>query len=62
MVEKFRVSAFQNFLRIENRLNVKKVMSKNVDVCSFPIFDIFNIDSITALRCIWSIFDIFNMP
>ena len=36
-------------------------MSKNVWVCSFPIFDIFNIHSITALKCTWSIFDIFDM-
>ena len=61
MVEKLWVSASQNFLRIENQLNIKKVMSKDVCVCSFPIFDIFNIHSITALMCIWSIFDIFDM-
>ena len=30
MVEKPSVSAFQNFLRIENRLNIKKVMGRNV--------------------------------
>ena len=30
MVGKPWVSAFQNFLRIENRLNIKKVMSKDV--------------------------------
>ena len=30
MVGKPQVSAFQNFLQIENRLNIKKVMSKNV--------------------------------
>ena len=30
MVEKPSVSAFQNFLRIENRLNIKKVMFRNV--------------------------------
>ena len=30
MVEKLWVSAFQNFLRIENLLNIKKVMGKNV--------------------------------
>ena len=29
--------AFQNFLRIENRLNIKKVMSKNVFVPCFNI-------------------------
>ena len=30
MVEKPLVSAFQNFLRIENWLNIKKVMGRNV--------------------------------
>ena len=33
MVEKLSVSAFQNFLQIENRLNIKKVMGKNVWMC-----------------------------
>ena len=33
MVEKPSVSAFQNFLRIENWLNIKKVMGKNVWMC-----------------------------
>ena len=33
MVEKPSVSAFQNFLRIENRLNIKKVMDRNVWMC-----------------------------
>ena len=33
MVEKPSVSAFQNFLRIENRLNIKKVMARNVWMC-----------------------------
>ena len=61
MVEKPSVSAFQNFFRIENPLSIKEVMSQNVCVCSFPIFDIFDIHSITALRCIWSIFDIFDI-
>ena len=43
-----------SFLKLfvdENHLNIKKVMSINVSVCSFPIFDIFNIHIITALRC-----------
>ena len=61
MVGKLSVSAFQNFFGIENPLSIKEVMSQNVCVCSFPIFDIFNIHSITALRCIWSIFDIFDI-
>ena len=52
MVGKLTVSAFQNFFRIENPLIIKEVMSQNVSVCSFPIFDIFDIHSITALRCI----------
>ena len=30
MVEKPLVSTFQNFLRIENPLNIKKVMGRNV--------------------------------
>ena len=51
----------KTFFRIENPLSIKEVMSQNVCVCSFPIFDIFNIHSITALRCIWSIFDIFDI-
>ena len=33
MVEKPWVSAFQNFLQIENPLNIKKVMGRNVWMC-----------------------------
>ena len=33
MVEKPLVSAFQNFLQIENWLNIKKVMDRNVWIC-----------------------------
>ena len=33
MVEKPLVSAFQNFLQIENQLNIKKVMGRNVWMC-----------------------------
>ena len=51
-IEKPSVSAFQNFFRIENPLSIKEVMSQNVCACSYPTFDIFNIHSITALRCI----------
>ena len=58
MVGKPLVSAFQNFFRIENPLSIKEVMSQNMCVCSFPIFDI---HSITALRCTLSIFDIFDI-
>ena len=37
MVWKVWVSAFQNFFGIENQLNIKKVMSKNVFVPCFNI-------------------------
>ena len=30
MVEKLQVSAFQKFFGIENQLNIKKVMSKDI--------------------------------
>ena len=33
MVEKPSVSAFQIFFQIENRLNIKKVMGRNVWMC-----------------------------
>ena len=33
MVKKPSVSAFQNFLQIENWLNIKKVMDRNVWMC-----------------------------
>ena len=33
VVEKPWVSAFQNFLRIENQLNIKKVMGRKVWMC-----------------------------
>ena len=36
-------------------------MSQNVCVCSFPIYDIFDIHSITPLMCTLSIFDIFDI-
>ena len=48
MVEKPSVSAFQNFLRIENQLNIKKVMGKKrVDVFCIDSVDI---DSIECIR------------
>ena len=47
MVEKPLVSAFQNFLRIENRLNIKKVIQKCVDVFCIDSVDI---DSIECIR------------
>ena len=33
MVQKPSVSAFQNFLRIEKQLNIKKVMGRNMWMC-----------------------------
>ena len=45
MVKKPSVSAFQNFLRIENQLNIKKIMGRNV----FCINSV-NIDSIECIR------------
>ena len=50
MVDKSYVSAFQNFFLIENRLNIKKVMSKNVlSLYSifYSTFDPFNMSNIT---------------
>ena len=45
MVGKVLVSAFQNFLRIENPLNIKKVMNKTVKA-SFNTFDMSNMSNI----------------
>ena len=44
MVGKVKVSAFQNFFGIENRLNIKKVMSKNIKA-SFDPFDMSNMSN-----------------
>ena len=52
---------FQNFFWIENLLSIMEVMSQNVCVCSFPIFNIFDIHSITPLMCTLSIFNIFDI-
>ena len=38
MVRKPKVSAFQNFFRIENPLNIKEVMGKNVFVYILSFF------------------------
>ena len=48
MVEKPSVSAFQNFLRIENRLNIKKVMGRNVWMCFVLIASTYSIECITC--------------
>ena len=48
MVEKPSVSAFQNFLRIENHLNIKEVMGKkHVDMFCINSVDI---DSTECIR------------
>ena len=44
MVGKVSVSAFKNFFRIENQLNIKKVMSKNVKASFYP-FDMSNMSN-----------------
>ena len=41
MVEKPSASAFQNFLQIENQLNIKKVIGRNVLMCF--LYECFNI-------------------
>ena len=38
MVDKPWISAFQNFFRIENLLNIKEVMSKNMFVYILSFF------------------------
>ena len=51
MVEKPRVSAFQNFLRIENPLNIKKVMGRNVWMCFDSSFNSHDKHSIQYIAC-----------
>ena len=51
MVEKPWVSAFQNFLRIENPLNIKKVMGMNVWMCFDSSIDSLNKHSIQCIAC-----------
>ena len=55
-VEKLWVSAFQNFFRIENPLNIKEVMSKNMFVYILSFFWTFD-----QLFLFITIFDTFNM-
>ena len=57
---KLRLRAFQPYHQILCMLKHVEDVEDGC-VCSFPIFDIFDIHSITALRCIWSIFDIFDI-
>ena len=51
MVAKCSVSAFQNFLQIENRLNIKKVMGRNVWMCFDSSIDSLDKHSIQCIAC-----------
>ena len=51
MVEKPWISAFQNFLQIENPLNIKKVMGRNVWMCFDSSIDSLNKHSIQCIAC-----------
>ena len=51
MVEKPWVSAFQNFLWIENPLNIKKVMGRNVWMCFDSSINSLNKHSIQCIAC-----------
>ena len=51
MVEKPRLSAFQNFLRIENPLNIKKVMGRNVWMCFDSSINSLDKHSIECIAC-----------
>ena len=56
MVGKPKVSAFQNFFRIENPLNIKEVMGKNMFVIFWVSFEAFD-----QLFIFITIFDTFDM-
>ena len=56
VVEKPLVSAFQNFFQIENLLNIKEAMSKNMFVYILSFFWTFD-----QLFLFITIFDTFNM-
>ena len=51
MVEKASFSAFQNFLWIENQLNIKKVMDRNVWMCFDSSIDSLDKHSIQCISC-----------
>ena len=51
MVEKPLVSAFQNFFWIENWLNIKKVMGRNVWMCFDSSINSLNKHSIQWIAC-----------
>ena len=56
MVEKPSVSAFQNFLRIVNQLNIEKVMGRNVWMCFVSTALTYSIECITCFDlCINSV-------
>ena len=56
MVEKPCISAFENFFQIENPLNIKEVMSKNM----FVIF-LASLEAFDQLFIFITIFDTFDM-
>ena len=51
MVEKPLVSVFYNFFQIENQLNIKKVMGRNVWMCFDSSIDSLNKHSIQFIAC-----------
>ena len=51
MVKKPWVSAFQNFLRIQNPLNIKKVMGMNVWMCFDSSINSLDKHSIQCIAC-----------
>ena len=51
MAEKPWVSAFQNILRIENPLNIKKVMGRNVCMCFDSSINGLDKHSIQCIAC-----------
>ena len=51
MVEKPWVSAFKNFLQIENPLNIKKVVGRNVWMCCDSSIDSLKKHSIQCIAC-----------
>ena len=53
---KLKVSAFQNFFQMENPLNIKEVMGKNMFVIFWASFETFD-----QLFIFITIFDTFNM-
>ena len=50
MVEKPSVSAFQKFLQVENQLNIKKVMGRNVWMCFLSTVSTYIVFEATVYR------------